>query len=189
MPSSIEKEEIPILNEEKVDNTLDESPKSSPTRTSTPSKVKVTYPVDISSDEEEEESESEFDSLSPELGSVATKPNAKVVATSTSKGFVQTKFVPDLIKWHKTNIATKEKQPIIATESKKTESDDSEDSDESDEEFDVAKEEDEEVHAKTTSESSASTKDKGKGIQSSNTQGYVATNPYSPFFFIKQSES
>ena len=75
--------------------------------------MKITYPTDISSDEEEEESEDEFDSLSPELGSVATKPSAKVAATSTSKGSVQIEFVPDPTERQNINVATKGK--IVAT--------------------------------------------------------------------------
>ena len=66
---------IPVLNEGKVDNTLVESSKSSLMKPAIPSKVKITYPADISSNEEEEESDDGSDSLSLELGSVATKPS------------------------------------------------------------------------------------------------------------------
>ena len=69
----------------------------SPTRPTIPSKVKITYLTEISSDEEEEESNDESESLTPKLDFVATKPNAKAAATSTSKGSVQTEsvFVPE----------------------------------------------------------------------------------------------
>ena len=78
------------MNEEGVDNILIESLKLSPTRSPVPSKVKITYPANISFDKEEEESDDEPESLSPKLGSIATKSSTKTTATSTSKGSVQT---------------------------------------------------------------------------------------------------
>ena len=179
---------VPVLDEEEVDNTFIKSLKSSPMRTVVPSKVKITYPADISSNEEEEESEDESNSLSPELGSVATKPSTKAITTLISKGTIQTKSVPDPIERQKANVATKGKQPIVATKFEETKYDDSEDSDESNEEFDAEEEpeeEDEEVSAKTTSKPSATAKDKGKGIESSDTQWYVATKAFSQLFFTK----
>ena len=86
----LKRRKIHVLNVEEVDNTLVECLESSPMRIAAPSKMKITYLADISSDEEKEESESEYDLLSPQLGSVAIKPNAKAAATLTSKGYVQT---------------------------------------------------------------------------------------------------
>ena len=129
-----------VLNEEVVNNSLIESPKSSPMRPTIPSKVKIIYPTNISSDEEEEESNDESESLSLELGSVATKPNAKATATLTSKDFVQTKSVPDPTEQQKANVAIKRQQPIVATESEEIEPKSFEDNDEFYEEFDAEKE-------------------------------------------------
>ena len=115
----------------------------------------------------------------------------KVTTTPTAKDFVQTESIPDPIERQKANVATKGKQPIVATEFEDIESNGSKDSDESDEEF-AAEEEleyEEEVPTKTTSKTNASTKEKGKGIQSSDTQWYVAANALLPLFFTKKSES
>ena len=46
----------------------------------------------------------------------------------------------------------------------------------------------EEVPAKTTPKPTASTKEKGKGIQFLDTLGYVATNAFSLLFFTKISK-
>ena len=104
-----------------------------------------------------------------------------------SNGSVQTKYVPDPIKQQKVNVATKEKQPIIAIEFEETKSKSSKEINESNEEFDPEKEpekEDEAVPAKIPSKPYASTKDKGQGIQFLDTQGYVATKAFSPLFFF-----
>ena len=95
----------------------------------------------------------------------------KAAAKSISKGSIQIEYVP-IPGRQKENFATKGKQPIVAIKFEETESESSEDSDESSEEFDAEKEpeeEDEEVPTKTTSKPFAFAKDKGKGIQSSDT--------------------
>ena len=42
---------------------------------------------------------------------------------------------------------------------------------------------------KTTTKATATTRDKGKGIQTMDTQGYVASNSNSPIFFSKKTKS
>ena len=83
------------MNEEKVDNSLVDSPRDSPKRTPTPTLASMIIPKDIYKEEEKEESKNEFDSLSPELGFVATKPSAKAATTLMEKDFVQTESIPN----------------------------------------------------------------------------------------------
>ena len=111
-----------------------------------------------------------------------------------AKDYVQIESIPNPIERQKASVATKRKQPVVAIDFEETESKTtcSKDSDESDEEFATeyeSEKEDEEVPAKTTSKPTASSKDKGKGIQTSDTQRYVAINAFSPLFFPKKSES
>ena len=98
--------------DKEVDNILVESLKSSPTKAIL-MELKITYPIDISSDEEEEESKDESDSLSSKLGSVVMKPSAKATTTLTSKGSVQTEFVPDLTNQQKASVATKKENLLL----------------------------------------------------------------------------
>ena len=132
--------------------------------------------------------------MSPELGSVATKLSAKDATTSIAKDYVQTKSILDPTERQKASVVIKGKQPIIATEFEETEYEiiEYEDSADLDEEFateEESKEEDEEVPVKTTSRPTASTKDKGKCIQTSDTKGNVATDAFLLLFFSKKSES
>lgn len=85
---------MPIVNEDNVGSTLVDSPKSSLMKIVVPLMMKITFPIDISKEEKEEgDSISESNSLSLILGSIATKPNAMVVATSKAKDSIQIEIV------------------------------------------------------------------------------------------------
>ena len=106
--------------------------------------------------------------MSPKLGSGATKSSTVPVGTLTTKDSIQTESVPSTSEKAKANVTTKEKKPIIATKLDDSESEtlSSKDNDESDEEYagEEESEEEEAIPTKPTSKSTASTKDKGKGI-------------------------
>ena len=76
-PSS-KRRKVSVLNEEDIDNTIVESPKESPIKTTTPTLTQVSIPTNKpekgSKEEQEEDYESELDSLFLELDSVVTKP-------------------------------------------------------------------------------------------------------------------
>ena len=110
------------------------------------------------------------------------------------KDSIQTEVVPNSTEQEKANVATKRKKFIIATKYEETESEtlSLEDSNESNEEYAGEEEyegEKEVMPAKPTSKAIATTKDKGKGIQTMDTYGYVASNAYSHLFFTKKSKS
>lgn len=78
-------------------NTLVDSPKPSLMRTSAPAPMSVIVPINDLEEGSEEEleghSESESDSLSFELGSIATQPSMQPAATSMTKDSIEIELV------------------------------------------------------------------------------------------------